>query len=55
VQEQIGQMKEAWKNVSSAERSHQKRKREQQKQKDKNEQSMQTMFYKANASAASFG
>jgi hypothetical protein len=47
-------MKEAWKNISPAERSHQKCERKQQKQKDKNErhemimkevqQSMQTML-----------
>ena len=47
-------MKEAWKNTSQAEHSHQKCKRKQQKQKEKNElhemimkevqQSMQTMF-----------
>jgi hypothetical protein len=47
-------MKEAWKNISQAERSHQKRKRKQQKQKENNElhemimnevqQSMQNMF-----------
>ncbi len=54
MQEQAYQMKEAWKNTSQAEHSHQKCKREQHKQKDKNElhemimkevqQSMQTMF-----------
>jgi hypothetical protein len=47
-------MKEAWKNISQAERSHQKCEHEQQNQKEKNElheiimkevqQSMQTMF-----------
>jgi hypothetical protein len=47
-------MKEAWKNISLAERSHQKCERKQQKQKEKNDfhkmimkevqQSMQTMF-----------
>jgi hypothetical protein len=47
-------MKEAWKNTSQAERSHQKCKREQQKQKEQNvlhemvmkqvQQSMQNMF-----------
>jgi hypothetical protein len=30
-------MKEAWKNTSQAERSHQKREREQQKQEEQNE------------------
>jgi hypothetical protein len=30
-------MKEAWKNMTQAERSHQKCKREQQKQKEQNE------------------
>jgi hypothetical protein len=54
VQEQIGQIKEAWKNFLLAEHSHQKCKRKQQKQKEKNElhemimkevqQSMQDMF-----------
>jgi hypothetical protein len=37
MQEQAHQMKEAWKNTSQAERSHQKCKCKQQKQKDKNE------------------
>jgi hypothetical protein len=36
-QEQAYQMKEAWKILSPAERSHQKCKRKQQKQKEKNE------------------
>jgi hypothetical protein len=54
MQEQAYWMKEAWKNVPMAERSHQKHEHEQQKQKDKNElhemvmkevqQSMQAMF-----------
>jgi hypothetical protein len=35
MQEQAYQMKEAWKNVPMAERSHQKCEREQQKQKTK--------------------
>jgi hypothetical protein len=54
MREQAYQMKEAWKNTSQAEPSHQKREREQQKQKEQNklhemimkevQQSMQNMF-----------
>jgi hypothetical protein len=54
MHEQANRMKEAYKNISPAEQSHQKCKREQQKKKDQNElhkmimkevqQSMQTMF-----------
>jgi phage/plasmid primase-like uncharacterized protein len=36
MREQAYQMKEAYKNISPAERSHQKREREQQKQKEQN-------------------
>jgi hypothetical protein len=48
LQEQASWIKEAWNNVSLAERSHQKCKREQQKQKEQNELHEIDMFQQPN-------